>query len=101
MAMGLAIIYPEPEKGGRGIKKRVEETSTVFSAKRLQQARAVLSYSRELAVEVERERPFADLVAGSSRLSETGRKSISAQVRIKSRDRTRPGPCYTRSTTAG
>jgi hypothetical protein len=37
------MIYPEPEKGGRGrVKERVEETSAVFSAKRLQQARKVL-----------------------------------------------------------
>lgn len=48
------MIYPEPEKGGRGLKKeRVEETSAVFSAKRLQQARAVLRASPdELALQV-------------------------------------------------
>jgi hypothetical protein len=50
--MALAMIYPEPEKGGRGRKKeRVEETTT-FSEKRLQQARAVLRHSRALADEV-------------------------------------------------
>jgi hypothetical protein len=32
------MIYPEPEKGGRG-KKRVAETSILFSDKLLQQAR--------------------------------------------------------------
>jgi hypothetical protein len=32
-AMALAMIYPEPEKGGRG-HKRVDVSSTVFSAKR-------------------------------------------------------------------
>lgn len=42
-AMAHAILYPEPEKGGRGkVKERVDETSTVFSAKRLQLARAIL-----------------------------------------------------------
>jgi hypothetical protein len=52
-AMALAMIYPEPEKGGRGKKKeRVEETSTLFSAKRLSQARAVLLHSRSLAESV-------------------------------------------------
>jgi hypothetical protein len=41
-AMAIALIYPEPEKGGRGNKKeRVEETSGLFSAKRLQQARFI------------------------------------------------------------
>ena len=38
--MALAMHYPEPEKGGRG-KKRVEDSSSVFSAKRLQQARQI------------------------------------------------------------
>jgi hypothetical protein len=41
-AMAVAMIYPDPEKGGRGKKKTVEATSTLFSAKRLQMARAVL-----------------------------------------------------------
>jgi hypothetical protein len=51
--MALAMIYPNPEKGGRGKKKeRVEETSTLFSAKRLSQARAVLLHSRSLAESV-------------------------------------------------
>jgi hypothetical protein len=52
-AMALAMTYPEPEKGGRGNKKqRVEETSAVFSAKRLAQARSVLRHSRDLAESV-------------------------------------------------
>jgi hypothetical protein len=39
------MIYPLPEKGGRGHKKeRVDESSTLFSAKRLQEARTVLGY---------------------------------------------------------
>ena len=50
--MRLALLHPEPEKGGRGKKKTVEETSTLFSAKRLQQARAVLRHSRDLALAV-------------------------------------------------
>lgn len=48
-AMALAMIYPEPETGGRGKKsQRVEETST-FSTKRLQQARSVLAFSKPMA----------------------------------------------------
>jgi ParB-like chromosome segregation protein Spo0J len=36
-AMALAMIYPEPEKGGRGrTRQRMEETSTGFSTKLLQ-----------------------------------------------------------------
>src|SRR5262245_24630758 len=46
--MGLAMLYPEPEKGGRGQKKKGGETPG-FSAKRLHDARKVLAFSRELA----------------------------------------------------
>ena len=49
-AIALAMIYPEAEKGGRGNKKeRVAETSTLFSSKRLQQARRIVAYDRKLA----------------------------------------------------
>lgn len=41
------MMYPEPEKGGRG-KKKAEEISTLFSAKLLQQDRTVLTHSRPL-----------------------------------------------------
>jgi hypothetical protein len=50
-AMRLALLYPEPEKGGRGKKGNPEQTSE-FSGKRLQQARSVLAFSRELALAV-------------------------------------------------
>jgi len=45
-AIALAMIYPEPEKGGRG-KNRKETLQ--FSKMRLSQARAVLAHSRALA----------------------------------------------------
>jgi ParB-like chromosome segregation protein Spo0J len=48
-AMALAMIYPVPEKGGRGKKKTMDETSTLFSPKRLQLARTVLAHSPDLA----------------------------------------------------
>jgi hypothetical protein len=51
-AMALAMIYPTPEKGGRGKKKTREDTSILFSDKLLQQCRAVLAHSQALAVEV-------------------------------------------------
>ena len=60
-AMALAMIYPEPERGGRGNEKeRVEEISTPFSAKRLQQARKVLHHSRALAEDVLADRKKLD-----------------------------------------
>jgi ParB-like chromosome segregation protein Spo0J len=49
-AMALAMIYPEDSKGGRG--KKNKEFNSGFSAKRLQQARSVLRFSRPLADEV-------------------------------------------------
>jgi hypothetical protein len=45
----LAMIHPVPEKGGRGKKKTMDETSTLFSPKRLQLARTVLAQSPDLA----------------------------------------------------
>ena len=48
MAMALAMLLPDPEKGGRGNKTKALETSG-FSRQRLGQARAVLRYSVELA----------------------------------------------------
>jgi hypothetical protein len=47
--MAVAMIYPAPQKGGRGKKKTMDETSTLFSPKRLQLARTVLAYSSDLA----------------------------------------------------
>ena len=46
--MALAMLYPEPEKGGRGHKGKATETSG-FSQQRLREARAVLHHSPELA----------------------------------------------------
>ena len=49
------MLYPEPEKGGRGKKggvKTVVETTTL-SLSRLTQARSVLHYSRDMAQQVQ------------------------------------------------
>jgi hypothetical protein len=51
MAMRIALLYPDPEKGGRGKKGKASETNG-FSQVRLREARAVLAYSRELALAV-------------------------------------------------
>jgi hypothetical protein len=48
-AMAVAMMYPVPEKGGRGKKKTMDETSILFSPKRLQLARTVLAHSPDLA----------------------------------------------------
>jgi len=49
--MALAMIYPDAEKGGRGKKNEARKlTETVkFSYTRLNEARAVLRKSRDLA----------------------------------------------------
>ena len=49
--MGLAILYPEPEKGGRGKVGALKEARKLggFSGERVRQARAVLRHSLELA----------------------------------------------------
>ena len=45
-AMALAMIYPDPEKGGRGKNSKLK---LPFSLMRLSQARSVLRSSRSLA----------------------------------------------------
>jgi hypothetical protein len=50
--MATAMIYPEPEKGGRG-KKVANSTETVgFSGQRLSYARTVLAHSLPIATAV-------------------------------------------------
>ena len=48
-AMAVAMIYPDPEKGGRG-KKRLGDLTV--SAERLSTARTVLQYAPDLATNV-------------------------------------------------
>ena len=50
-AMRLALLYPEPDKGGRGKNGKASETDG-FSQSRLKAARSVLAFSRELALAV-------------------------------------------------
>jgi len=51
-AMALAVIYPEPEKGGRGKRSENSKETLGFSTMRLSQARAILRHSREMAQSV-------------------------------------------------
>lgn len=48
-AMAVAMIYPEPEKGGRGNKSSVSEE---FSGTRVSMARTVLKWAPEMAEQV-------------------------------------------------
>lgn len=80
-AMALAMIYPEPEKGGRGrVKERVEESSTFFSTKLLQQARLILRSSSDLAQDVLHGRKAFDVALSEVRAAEQRRKSHDAQM---------------------
>ena len=59
--MAVAMIRPEPEKGGRG--KKLKGTEAVqFSKMRLSQARAILASSPETALDVALMRTAPDLV---------------------------------------
>jgi hypothetical protein len=51
-AMRVALLYPEPEVGGRGKKSKNSKETLGFTIMRLSQARAVLAHSRDLALEV-------------------------------------------------
>ena len=53
-AMALAMIYPDPEKGGRAKKSNAinSAVSAGFSSRRLNAARSVLRQSRDLAESV-------------------------------------------------
>lgn len=50
-AMALAMIYPEPGKGGRGNRQSLAENARVSST-RLTQSRSILRHSRALAEDV-------------------------------------------------
>jgi ParB-like chromosome segregation protein Spo0J len=76
-AMAVAMIYPVPEKGGRGKKKTMDETSTLFSPKRLQLARTVLAHSSDLAQAVLAGSKFLDAAYDEARKA---KQLLDAQV---------------------
>jgi hypothetical protein len=87
-AMAYAMIYPEPEKGGRGKKGKVPETSG-FSRQRLGEARAVYAHSRELAHDVLRDiTPLDDALKAVKAARE---KSSSVEARCARKRPTSPG----------
>ena len=53
-AIALAMLYPEPEKGGRGKKDaaRNPQENWEFTGERLRQARTILHHSQGLAEDV-------------------------------------------------
>ena len=53
-AMAIAMLSPEPEKGGRGKKGAISGKFSGVAHQRLSDARAVLAYSPELAEAVMR-----------------------------------------------
>ena len=81
-AMALAIIHPVPEKGGRGKKKTMDETSTLFSPKRLQLARTVLAHSPDLAQAVLAGSKFLDAAYDEAKKA---KQPLNAKVAAKTR----------------
>lgn len=77
--MALAMIYPDPEKGGRGKKANSSETKG-FSAARLSQARSVLRHSRALAEDVLANRISLDAALAEVHDNERAAASIDEQM---------------------
>ncbi len=69
-AMAIAMLYPEPTKGGRGKKGTKSGTVSSVAIQRITDARVVLRYSPELAQAVMRgEKPLHGALA-EARLSQ-------------------------------
>jgi ParB-like nuclease domain len=81
-AMALAMIYPEPEKGGRGKKSEAlnSAVSAGFSTRRLNAARSVLHHSRELAESVIK--GSVSLDAALEKVAELQQQAISTDAKI-------------------
>ena len=70
-AMAMAMLYPEPEKGGRGKKSSIKRVAdTPGFPHRVKEARAVLKYSRELAEAVMRDGKPLQKALTEARLSQ-------------------------------
>jgi hypothetical protein len=78
-AVALAMIYPEPGKGGRGKKQSLVETVRV-SASRLTQARAILHHSRALAEDVLAHRTSLDKALATVEEERRAGQSIDAKM---------------------
>lgn len=81
-AIGLAMIYPGPEKGGRGKKSdgtKLAE-SAGFSQRRLNDARTILRHSRALAEQVRDGTEFFDKAL--SNVEQVSQASASKEARM-------------------
>ena len=78
-AIAYAILYPEPEKRGRGNKGKATETAD-FSQRRLREARAILAFSAELARAVRDGLPLCLLGASCREAAENGAYSELAKI---------------------
>jgi hypothetical protein len=72
-----------PEKGGRGKKKTMDETSTLFSPKRLQLARTVLAHSPDLAQAVLAGSKLLDAAYDEARKAKPPDAQVPGKVRRK------------------
>ena len=77
--MALAMIYPDPDKRGRGNKGKSSETAG-FSATRLKQARSVLRHSRALAEDVLAKRISLDEALDAVEEARTASQSVDAKM---------------------
>jgi len=68
--MALALIYPEPEKGGRGKRSRFRESLSKAQENLLSKARTALRYSREEGLAV---------LQGGATLDDAYQRAILAQ----------------------
>jgi hypothetical protein len=78
-AMLYAVTYPEPGKGGRG-HKRVDNTSALFSDKRLQLARTVLRGAPDLVDAVIAGSPALDAAFKTAQERKTAAQSEEAKL---------------------
>lgn len=79
-AVALAMIYPEPGKGGRGNKAKKSLETEGFSAARLSQARSVLRHSRGLAEDVLAKRTSLDKAIATVEEERRAGQSIDAKM---------------------
>jgi hypothetical protein len=78
--MALAMIYPTPEKGGRGKKGLNTKETLGFSSMLLSQCRAVLDHSRALADEVIADRMPLDSAIKQMQRERKASSSIEAKM---------------------
>jgi hypothetical protein len=81
-AIGLALLYPDTEKGGRGKKSEAVKSieTTGFSRSRLDQARSILRHSLDLAHQVRDGHQHFDQALAKVKDAEQFSKSREAQL---------------------